>query len=211
MTNPSENLPGAKVFAGGSGSLWKSGWYTFARHLPSPNFGPRPKGQVVDLIVLHSISLPPGVYGGDEVQQLFTNQLDWQAHEYFKSIKGIQVSSHFYIRRNGELWQFVSADQRAWHAGQSQHGGRENCNDFSVGVELEGLEGELFEAMQYESLASLCAVLAQAYPVKQIVGHQHVAPGRKFDPGAGFNWALMQQMLGWEHRCFPEETAARPK
>ncbi len=160
----------------------------------------------MELIVLHSISLPPGVYGGAEVQQLMTNQLDWQAHENFKSIEGMQVSSHFYIRRNGELWQFVSADQRAWHAGRSSYLGRDNCNDFSIGIELEGLEGSTFEAPQYETLASLCAAIAQTYPVQQVAGHEHVAPGRKFDPGSGFDWVFLQQILGWDSRCFPEET-----
>ncbi len=183
--------------------LWHSGWYRFARHLPSPNFGLRPPDTRVDLVVLHSISLPPGVYGGDEVQQLFTNQLDWQEHDYFKSIEGAKVSSHFYIRRTGELWQFVSANHRAWHAGQSRFCERENCNDFSIGIELEGLEGSGFETSQYETLASLCAGIAQAYPVQHVAGHEHVAAGRKFDPGPGFKWAHLQHLLSWETRCFP--------
>ncbi|SFQ43050.1 1,6-anhydro-N-acetylmuramyl-L-alanine amidase AmpD, partial [Variovorax sp. 770b2] len=118
--------------------LWRAGWYRFAKALPSPNFGPRPAGAQTDLIVLHSISLPPGEYGGDAVQRLFTNQLDWDAHPYFQSIRGIEVSSHFYVRRNGDLWQFVSCDERAWHAGVSSWRGRGNCNDDSIGIELEG-------------------------------------------------------------------------
>lgn len=190
-----------------SGGLWRDGWYRYARRLDSPNFGPRPAAAVVDLLVLHSISLPPGRYGGDEVQRLFTNTLDWNTHPYFKSIEGMQVSSHFYIRRNGELWQFVSCDARAWHAGVSSYRGRENCNDDSVGIELEGLEGDTFEAAQYETLASLCAALAQAYPVRYIAGHEHVAPGRKADPGPGFQWAWLQQSLGWPSRYFPEGDA----
>jgi AmpD protein len=125
--------------------LWRQGWYRFARHLPSPNFGPRPEGVSVDLLVLHSISLPPGVYGGDQVQRLFTNQLDFGAHPWFEQLRGLEVSAHFYIRRTGDLWQFVSCDDRAWHAGKSLHLGRENCNDYSVGIELEGLEGDCFE------------------------------------------------------------------
>jgi len=185
-------------------SLWDGGWYRFARQLRSPNFGPRPAGAVVDLLVIHSISLPPGQYGGDDVQRLFTNTLDWNAHPYFKSIEGMQVSSHFYIRRNGELWQFVSCDERAWHAGVSSYRGRDNCNDDSIGIELEGLEGESFEAPQYETLASLCAALGQHYPVRYIAGHEHVAPGRKGDPGAGFAWAQLQQSLGWPTQYFPE-------
>jgi N-acetyl-anhydromuramoyl-L-alanine amidase len=206
MTNSSDSATGAHYSADARGNLWESGWYRFARRLASPNFGPRPNAQAVDLIVLHSISLPPGIYGGEEVQQLMTNQLDWQSHDYFKSIEGMQVSSHFYIRRNGELWQFVSVDDRAWHAGQSSYLGRDSCNDFSVGIELEGQEGAAFEPPQYESLVSLCATIAEAYPVQQIAGHEHIAPGRKFDPGAGFDWVFLQQMLGWDPRCFPAGT-----
>ncbi len=187
--------------------LWDGGWYRFARRLDSPNFGPRPADAAVDLLLIHSISLPPGQYGGDEVQRLFTNTLDWNAHPYFKSIEGMQVSSHFYIRRNGELWQFVSCDERAWHAGVSCYRGRDNCNDDSIGIELEGLEGASFEAGQYETLGSLCAALGQRYPVQHIAGHEHVAPGRKADPGPGFQWAVLQQALGWPSRYFPEEPA----
>lgn len=188
-------------------SLWDSGWYRYARRFASPNFGPRPKGATIDLIIVHSISLPPGQYGGDEVQQLFTNTLDWNAHPYFKSIEGMQVSSHFYIRRQGELWQFVSCEDRAWHAGVSSYRGRENCNDDSIGIELEGLEGGEFEAAQYETLSSLCAALGQRYPVQHIAGHEHVAPGRKADPGPGFHWPQVQQALGWPPRYFPEASS----
>ncbi len=187
--------------------LWDGGWYRCARRLDSPNFGPRPADATVDLLLIHSISLPPGQYGGDEVQRLFTNTLDWNAHPYFKSIEGMQVSSHFYIRRNGELWQFVNCDERAWHAGVSCYRGRDNCNDDSIGIELEGLEGGSFEAVQYETLGSLCAALGQRYPVRHIAGHEHVAPGRKADPGPGFQWAVLQQSLGWPSRYFPEESA----
>jgi AmpD protein len=157
----------------------------------------------VDLIVVHSISLPPGKYGGHQVQQLFTNQLDWEQHPYYQSIRGLQVSAHFYIERTGALWQMVSCDHRAWHAGASSHQGRDNCNDFSVGIELEGLEGEVFEAPQYETLAVLCAALGQAYGIEHIAGHEHIAPDRKSDPGAGFDWAGFQRQLGWPDRCFP--------
>jgi N-acetyl-anhydromuramoyl-L-alanine amidase len=185
-------------------SLWRNGWYKFARHMKSPNFGPRPNEQIVDLIVLHSISLPPGVYGGNEVQDLFSNTLDWQANAYFKSIEGLKVSAHFYVRRNGEVWQFVSTNHRAWHAGQSRFDGRGNCNDFSVGIELEGIEGGLFESAQYESLGILCAAIAKACPICHIAGHEHIAPGRKSDPGIGFDWRYLQQTLGWNSQCFPE-------
>ncbi|WP_427913818.1 1,6-anhydro-N-acetylmuramyl-L-alanine amidase AmpD [Ramlibacter sp. MMS24-I3-19] len=184
-------------------ALWRGGWYRFARRLASPNFGPRPPGTEVDLAILHSISLPPGQYGGDEVQALFTNTLDWSAHPYFRQIEGLQVSSHFYVRRGGELWQFVSCDQRAWHAGTSHWRGRDNCNDFSIGIELEGLEGSTFEDEQYDTVAGLCSAIAQHYPIRGIAGHEHVAPGRKQDPGPGLDWARLQRALGWHHSVFP--------
>jgi N-acetyl-anhydromuramoyl-L-alanine amidase len=183
--------------------LWEGGWYAFARRLDSPNFGPRPAGAQVDLLVVHSISLPPGRYGGGEVQQLFTNALDWEADPYFKTIEGTAVSAHFYITRSGELWQFVSCDDRAWHAGTSSWQGRDNCNDYSVGVELEGLEGGPFEPPQYEALASLCAAIAQRYPIEHVAGHEHIAPGRKGDPGAGFDWQRLRASLAWPAQFFP--------
>ena len=184
-------------------ALWTRGWYRFAHRVDSPNFGPRPPGSAVDLIVVHSISLPPGVYGGDEVARLFTNTLDWDAHPYFQQIRGMQVSAHFFIRRDGALLQFVSCDDRAWHAGASAWRGRENCNDDSVGIELEGLEGGSFEPPQYEALAAVCAAIAQHYPIRHIAGHEHIAPGRKNDPGAGFEWALLRRELGWPAEWFP--------
>jgi AmpD protein len=185
-------------------ALWRGGWYRFARGMPSPNFGPRPPDAKVDLIVVHAISLPPGQYGGPEVQQLFTNTLDWQAHPYFETIQGMEVSAHFYIQRNGELWQFVDCDARAWHAGRSHYRGRDNCNDHSIGIELEGVDGGVFEAAQYETLSSLCATLTAQHPIQHIAGHEHIAPGRKTDPGAGFDWAFLQQSLGWPTQYFPE-------
>jgi AmpD protein len=184
-------------------SSWCQGWYRFAHACASPNFGPRPPDARIDLLVLHSISLPPGQYGGPEVQQLFCNRLDWNAHPYFQQIEGLQVSAHFFIRRTGELWQFVSCDDRAWHAGRSHFGGRDNCNDFSIGIELEGLEGRHFEPGQYETLSALLPALALQYPVRHIAGHEHIAPGRKHDPGAGFDWALLQRSAGLAPRCFP--------
>jgi len=183
--------------------LWRQGWYRFARPLPSPNHGARPEGSRVELIVVHSISLPPGQYGGNEVQRLFTNTLDCGEHPWFDRLRGLEVSAHFYIRRHGELWQFVSCDRRAWHAGQSSYLDRGNCNDFSVGIELEGLEGDRFEPAQYETLASLCAAIAQHYPVTHVAGHEHIAPGRKLDPGSGFDWCMLQRTLGWSPPCFP--------
>ena len=188
---------------------WAGGWLKAARHCPSPNFGPRPTQAHVDLIVLHSISLPPGQYGGPEVEQLFTNRLDWDAHPYFQQIRGMEVSSHFFIRRDGELVQFVDADARAWHAGTSQWRGRANCNDDSVGIELEGLEGERFEPAQYHRLARLCRALMRRYPIVHIAGHEHIAPGRKQDPGPGFDWGWLQQDLAGSPACFPEDVQRR--
>lgn len=184
-------------------TLWSQGWYRFAAHQGSPNFGERPPQAQVDLIVLHAISLPPGQYGGPEVLQFFNNQLDWQAHPYFSQIRGMKVSAHFFIRRNGELWQSVSCNERAWHAGASHYRGRDNCNDDSIGIELEGLEGELFEDAQYECLQSLCAALLQHYPIAHLAGHEHIAPGRKGDPGAGFDWLRLQKCLGLDPRYLP--------
>lgn len=191
----------------GHAPLWHGGWLRGTRALPSPNFDPRPAGTTIDLIVLHSISLPPGEYGGEQVQALFTNRLDWDAHPYFQQICGLQVSAHFFIRRDGALWQFVSTDDRAWHAGASSHRGRDNCNDFSIGIELEGLEGEVFEAAQYEALRTLCAAIAQRHPIRDVAGHEHVAPGRKHDPGSGFDWQRLQAALGWPADRFPNTTA----
>lgn len=176
-------------------ALWHQGWYALANAQPSPNFGPRPAGAHIDLLVVHSISLPPGVYGGPQVGQLFTNQLDWDAHPYFQTIRGLQVSTHFYIRRDGSLWQFVSCDDRAWHAGASSYRGRGNCNDDSVGVELEGLEGDTFTCAQYQALADLLRAVAQHYPLAHIAGHEHIAPGRKMDPGPGFHWDTLGPCL----------------
>ncbi|MDR3005785.1 MAG: 1,6-anhydro-N-acetylmuramyl-L-alanine amidase AmpD [Acidovorax sp.] len=174
---------------------WHDGWLAGVRQLPSPNFGPRPEGAEIDLLVVHSISLPPGQYGSGCVQQLFTNQLDWDAHPYFQGIRGLEVSSHFFIERSGQIWQFVSADARAWHAGASRWRGRENCNDDSIGIELEGLEGLTFEDAQYQSLQQLCEAIASHYPLRYVAGHEHIAPGRKQDPGPGFDWQRLRRPL----------------
>jgi AmpD protein len=174
--------------------------------VPSPNFGPRPEGIPIDLAVVHSISLPPGHYGGPEVEQLFTNTLDWDAHPYFEQIRGLEVSSHFVIRRDGELVQFVSVLDRAWHAGRSSWCGRDNCNDYSIGIELEGLEGETFEDAQYDTLAHLLRTLNTHWPLNQVVGHEHIAPGRKQDPGPGFDWARLKTLTGWRTAQFPPGT-----
>lgn len=191
-----------------STALWsEGGWYRHARRLDSPNFGPRPQGAPIDLIVIHSISLPPGGYGSRCVQQFFTNQLDWQAHPYFESIRGLKVSAHFFIERDGALWQFVGCDDRAWHAGTSSYRGRENCNDDSIGIELEGQEQQGFEAEQYETLTSLCGALIDRYPVDHLAGHEHIAPGRKSDPGPGFSWERLQNGLGLANQHFPQATS----
>lgn len=194
----------------GSGPTpWQGGWLRTARHCASPNFGPRPEGATIDLIVVHSISLPPGVYGGPEVEQLFTNRLDWSAHPYFEQIRGMEVSSHFFVRRDGDVVQFVDADARAWHAGRSCWRGRDNCNDDSIGIELEGLEGERFEAAQYDALIQLCTWLVQRYPIAHVAGHEHIASGRKQDPGPGFDWPRLHTGLGWPAACFPQDTLQR--
>ena len=184
-------------------ALWNEGWYRHARVLASPNCGPRPADALIDLIVVHSISLPPGEFENGQVQQLFTNQLDWSAHPYFQSIQGLQVSAHFFITRSGALWQFVACQDRAWHAGPSAYRGRNNCNDDSIGIELEGLEGDCFKLAQYETLAALCAALLQAHPIKYLAGHEHIAPGRKNDPGAGFDWPFLQASLALPDQYFP--------
>lgn len=182
---------------------WRDGWWSRARACPSPNFGPRPRGARVDLALIHSISLPPGVYGGDAIERLFSNALDWSAHPYFETIRGLEVSAHFLIRRDGVLLQFVSCDDRAWHAGASSWRGRDNCNDYSVGIELEGLEGEGFEPAQYATLLALLRALAARYPIEAVAGHEHVAPGRKLDPGPGFDWQQVVSGLGWQAERFP--------
>jgi AmpD protein len=134
----------------------------------------------------------------------FCNTLDWDAHPYYQSIRGLEVSAHFLIRRDGRLLQFVSTDRRAWHAGVSHYRGRHNCNDDSIGIELEGLEGQTFEAAQYTALAALCRALANTYPIAHIAGHEHVAPGRKADPGPGFDWLCLRATLGWPAPCWPD-------
>ena len=175
-------------------SGWRGGWLQRARSIASPNFGARPPATAIDLVVLHSISLPPGQFGGDAIERLFTNRLDWSAHPYYETIRGLTVSAHFLIRRDGELLQFVSCDDRAFHAGRSAWQGREGCNDFSIGIELEGLEGERFDERQYPVLAELVGAVAARYPIVAVAGHEHVAPGRKSDPGAGFDWPLLRRL-----------------
>lgn len=191
-------------------ATWHEGWCSLAQRMHSPNFGPRPAGTAIDLLVLHSISLPPGEYGGPYIEQLFANTLDFDAHPYFQRIRGLQVSAHFVVRRTGRIQQFVSCDERAWHAGASTWNGREQCNDNSIGIELEGLEGTCFAPEQYPALAHLVQAIVRRYPVAQIVGHEHIAPGRKQDPGAGFDWRHLQQLTAWPDACFAPGVLCAP-
>jgi AmpD protein len=164
------------------------GWVDSARRVPSPNFDARPADTAIDLLVIHNISLPPGEFGGSGVIELFTNRLDPEAHPYYATIHQRRVSSHFFIRRDGELIQFVSCAARAWHAGVSSWHGRERCNDYSIGVELEGCDDRPFTAKQYHRLAALTRTLQLRYPLTGVAGHSHIAPGRKTDPGPRFDW-----------------------
>lgn len=159
-----------------------------ARYLPSPNCDDRPVDAAIELLVIHNISLPPGEFGGDAIADLFLNRLDPQAHPYYEGIANLRVSSHFLIRRDGALLQFVPCAKRAWHAGLSQWCGRERCNDFSIGIELEGADDLPFSDAQYECLSVLARALYARYPVKASVGHSDIAPGRKTDPGPHFSW-----------------------
>ena len=191
------------------GALDEDGVLAAARQVPSPNCDPRPDGAAITLLVIHNISLPPGQFGGPEIEALFTNRLDCAQHPYFESLRGLRVSAHFLVRRGGELLQFVSCDERAWHAGASSFRGRPDCNDYSIGVELEGLEGDVFEPAQYAALARLIDALATEYPIVAVAGHEHVAPGRKNDPGAGFDWPRLRAALEITTPDFPEDTLPR--
>ncbi|MHB1144537.1 MAG: 1,6-anhydro-N-acetylmuramyl-L-alanine amidase AmpD [Thiobacillus sp.] len=169
------------------------GWLPAARQLPSPNCDARPEGMAIELVVIHNISLPPGVFDGDAVIELFTNRLDWDAHPYYQGIRDIKVSAHFFIRRDGTLIQFVPCTLRAWHAGVSSWQQRECCNDFSIGIELEGTDDLPFADAQYTTLAPLVQLLKQAYPIRAVVGHSDIAPGRKTDPGPHFAWQRIDE------------------
>jgi AmpD protein len=169
-----------------------------ARQVPSPNHDERPPGSLPELIVVHGISLPPGEFGGPWIDDLFSNRLDADAHPYFRDIAGAEVSAHVLIRRNGELVQYVPFHRRAWHAGRSEYCGRERCNDFSIGIELEGADELAYEPVQYERLAGLIAALMIAYPslsAGRITGHSDIAPGRKTDPGPAFEWPRLRRLL----------------
>ncbi|WP_425916823.1 1,6-anhydro-N-acetylmuramyl-L-alanine amidase AmpD [Pseudomonas sp. GWSMS-1] len=174
-----------------------SGWCDGIQHCPSPNFNQRPLGEV-SLLVIHNISLPPGEFGTGKVQAFFQNRLDADEHPYFAGIASLQVSAHFFIERDGAVTQFVSCNERAWHAGQSRFAERENCNDFSLGIELEGTDDLPFTAAQYAALIALTQQLQAAYPAitpARICGHSDIAPGRKTDPGPAFDWQRMRMAL----------------
>ena len=172
------------------------GWLAAARRMPSPNCDERPEGTAIRLVVIHNISLPPGVFDGDAVIELFTNRLDWDAHPYYQGIRGLEVSAHFFIRRDGTLIQFVPCALRAWHAGASCWQGAERCNDFSIGIELEGSDDLPFTDAQYAALGPLLQALKQAYPIEAVVGHSDIAPGRKTDPGPHFAWQRVDGAIG---------------
>ena len=176
----------------------QDGWLQQARRVLSPNQESRPPQCIPELLVIHNIYLPPGCYEGACVEQLFTNCLDWDAHPYFEEIRGLKVSAHLLIRRDGEAVQFVNFAERAWHAGESVYAGRSNCNDFSIGIELEGCDDQPYAAMQYEVLAGVTRALLDTYPglnARAIVGHSDIAPGRKTDPGPAFDWLLYRAQL----------------
>lgn len=166
-----------------------------ARYLASPNCDERPPGEAVTLLVIHNISLPPGEFDGDGILRLFTNELDLAAHTYYETLAGVRVSAHFLIRRSGALWQFVPCAKRAWHAGESAWCGRSRCNDFSIGVELEGADDVPYAEPQYHVLAQLTRALQSAYPIAAIAGHCDIAPERKTDPGPSFDWPRFRRAI----------------
>ncbi|WP_273777815.1 1,6-anhydro-N-acetylmuramyl-L-alanine amidase AmpD [Acinetobacter sp. GSS19] len=175
----------------------KNGQLLGARFVPSPNFNDRPAHTEIQLVVIHNISLPPSQFGGGYIEQFFQNQLDWQAHPYFQTIEGMQVSAHLLILRSGEVLQFVNFNDRAWHAGRSSYLGKKECNDYSIGIELEGSDDQPFQSVQYAVLAQVVASLQQAYPKIQqhLAGHSDIAPGRKTDPGPYFDWHYFRELL----------------
>ncbi len=174
-----------------------NGWLVGVKHVPSPHFDCRPEDENPSLLVVHNISLPPGEFGGPWIDALFTGQLDSDAHPYFAGIAHLRVSAHCLIRRDGQIVQYVPFDKRAWHAGVSVYQGRERCNDFSIGIELEGTDTLPYTDEQYQQLTSLTRLLIQQYPsvAENMTGHCDIAPGRKTDPGSSFDWARFRQLL----------------
>ena len=180
-----------------SQNAW-NGWLKRARHCPSPNFNSRPELSALDMLVVHNISLPPGCFGTGDIESLFCNKLDCSRDPSLEELKGLEVSAHFLIDREGVLTQFVSCLDRAWHAGVSAWGGRTNCNDFSIGVELEGTDSQVYESVQYEALVQLIVELRECLPSLAsgpIVGHSDIASGRKTDPGEAFDWTQLRGLL----------------
>ncbi len=176
----------------------RSGWLTPARHCPSPNHDARPNGVAVSLLVVHGISLPPGQFGGPYIDQLFCNALEPERHPFFASVCELRVSAHALIRRDGELVQYVPLNCRAWHAGLSRFQGREGCNAFSIGIELEGTDRQSYERAQYQKLAAVYRAIENHFPALQadcLVGHSDISPGRKSDPGPAFDWACLRRHL----------------
>jgi AmpD protein len=176
-----------------------AGWLQPARHCPSSNCNERPMGAAIELLVIHNISLPPGRFGGGHIDALFTNCLDCSADPALAELAGLQVSAHLLIDRDGAVTQFVPFLLRAWHAGLSRFDGRDNCNDFSIGIELEGTDLLPYTTAQYETLARITVALRRVFPgivPERIVGHSDIAPGRKSDPGAAFEWSRYRQRIG---------------
>jgi AmpD protein len=190
-----------KLLRAAAGEPGADGWLPGARRIESANHDARPEGEVVSLIVVHAISLPPGEFGGEGIVRLFSNRLDPSAHPYFAQIHALRVSAHFLLRRDGELIQFVSCAQRAWHAGLSSWNGRQRCNDFSLGIELEGCDELPFETAQYRALLALIRALRLAYPIKAVVGHSDISPGRKTDPGPCFDWHRLASIGDFPGAC----------
>lgn len=172
-----------------------AGWCTAAFRYDSPYYNARPPQADIRLLVIHNISLPAGQFGGAHVSDLFTGRVDYNADPSFADLRGLEVSAHFYIRRDGGLLQYVSCDDRAWHAGVSSFQGCDNCNDFSIGVELEGSDNVAFSHKQYEVLATLAVALQDRYPLRFVTGHEHIAPGRKTDPGPLFSWEFFGEVV----------------
>ena len=189
------------------------GWISGVRRVPSPNCDCRPPGASLDLVVIHGISLPPGRFGGPWIDDLFVNRLDPSAHPYFAEIASLEVSAHALIARDGALTQYVDFGLRAWHAGASSWQGRERCNDFSVGIELEGADDVPYEPVQYEQLAALVKALRETYPTLRradVVGHSDIAPGRKTDPGPAFDWGLLRRSISKRRRRTADGGADTP-
>lgn len=186
------------VFDQHTQALRDTGRLPAARWCPSPNFGPRPADAEISLLVVHNISLPPGQFGGPEIEQFFCNRLDHQTHPYFETIAGVQVSAHALIQRDGSLVQFVSLLDRAWHAGRSSFQGQDECNDFSIGIELEGTDDVPYTDAQYQRLAQTARTIMTAWPAitpERLTGHSDIAPGRKTDPGPAFDWQYFRSLL----------------